>query len=243
MSVQKPQNQDGSFLKDDYIASDWVDVNKQSFVIPSGEQKVVTFTVSPPEDETSGGRYANIIFRTLQLAGDNSSSGGLVLPEIQVPVLLTIPGDIVEQLDVKLLQGSSFFTAKESKLTSEVYVYNSGNIHNLIQPEFIVENAGGAVIESQQVTPTVILPGAERTFPVEWVSPESAGVYYGKAQVQFGSPRETVISEKNLFINGQPLSHLIFALIGTWTSLYVFFNYKRLYYAFYILFFEKEDTH
>lgn len=238
ITVQKPQNQDGSFVSEKYLASDWIDVSEESFVIPSGVTKKVTFTVSTPAEEEGGGRYANIIFRTLQLSNESTNSGSSVVPEIQVPVLLTVPGDIVEQMEVSLKRDNRLFIGASTEHMTEVYVYNSGNIHNIISPEFTITSKHDDDVDSHTFTPTVLLPGASRTFPVLWTSPSDAGVYYEEATVSYGTPSKVEKSEKHLFISGQPLSRILSMALLTWLILFIYFNHSKLRRAFYILFME-----
>lgn len=227
VTVQDPINQDGTFVSDTYLATDWISTSEEYVIIPANSFKDIVFNVDVPKESSSGGRYANLVFRTLQLEGVQNNQSSLIFPEIQVPVLFTIPGDINELMSVNLIEKSPKFIAPKSEITSRIEVINNGNIHNIISPKLIL-NKSSVPIKNLSTSPTIILPGSSKQFTINWTSPSEKGKLTEYAEVSFGTPNQLSVSESNTIYNGQTLTTLVITALATWTVMFLWPRKKNL---------------
>jgi hypothetical protein len=139
--------------------------------VPLGpkEKKDVNVNITVPADASSGGYYGAI--RWVPAAASNTGNVGLTA-SVGTIILVTVPGNLHEQLDLEQLttaQGGNakaFFTKGEVQLITELK--NSGDIH--VKPfgkVTIKKTFGGQVAEFEfnNTDPKAnVLPGSTRKF-------------------------------------------------------------------------------
>lgn len=145
-------------------ATGWVTVTPENFDLAPGESREVTVDINVPGDASSGGRYANVTFRTS--AKSSGASGTGVSGQLGVPQLFTVRGEepirreaVIDRiLPVLLPDGTVGFQA----------VFNNpGNIHYFPRGTLDVSCEGGPSETLQIPQSTAVVPGVERLVNVD----------------------------------------------------------------------------
>ena len=222
-----PTDRFGAIVNDDYLAAGWLSSNVDSLIIPENDSTQIAFTINTPQDAVSGGKYANIVLKTLRLDGDKNVNSSIVIPEIQIPVLLTVPGEIYEDANINLAKNSPLTVSPNSEVTSVVEVENTGNIHNLIQPKIVIRQNDEIVAEYKS-NASIVIPGTSEKFEITWTAPNQNGLYSESAELLFGSPTTELKTAAKTFVVGPSLKNIFIVGLLSWTILYIFPRRKNI---------------
>ncbi len=203
---------------DRYDVSNWVSFDKKTYIFESGETRQIPFTITPPFTASAGGHYAQISIRGLTL---ESSSGqqGLVFPEIGVPLLVTVPGEIVEDARVQDVSIFPRFVTPNKPIDIEIPVENIGTVHNLVRVKMVFVQ-GDSVVDELELPPGIILPGTRKLFRGVW-QPEQYGQFDAYVELAYGSNRTTTRSQAEQVLVMPPVSSLILLGIFVWLGTYL----------------------
>jgi hypothetical protein len=199
-----------------YDVSTWIAFEEQTLLFEPGETKLIPFTVTAPFTASAGGHYAQISLRTLTLETDRQLD--LIFPEIAVPLLITVPGEITEKIEIQDILLPKTVTANDSMQT-EIIVENTGSVHNLISGTlFIYQDE--KEIGAYDVQSRVVLPDTKNTIIVPWETPDR-GVYQVFAQLRYGSGGSVDTSNtRSLYVT--PSFHSLALLASSiWIGLYL----------------------
>lgn len=234
IDFRNPVDESGLLLASDYAASSWLNYTERGFILSAGERRELIIEIRVPENVSSGGKYANIIIRSLALSTTPQANISSVVPEIQIPVLLTVPGAINEDMQVEVIEEAPFFIDQNSSVTSKIRVKNTGNIHNLVTPTFLISDYQGDTI-TYDAPPAVLIPGTATVFEVEWTSPSERGIFKESATISFGSPTNTVSTDENIFISGINLKNVLVVAMLVWIGIYLVSRRNNIQQAFKVL--------
>lgn len=203
---------------DRYDVSRWVSFEEETYIFESGETRQIPFTITPPFTALSGGHYAQISIRGLAL---ESSSGqqGLVFPEIGIPLLVTVPGEILEDARVQDVSLFPRFVTPKEPIDIEIPVENTGTVHNLVRAKIIIEK-NGSIITEQELSPAIVLPGTRRIFRGKW-QPDRYGQLDAYVELAYGSDQKIEKSEVEQVIITPPLLYLFMLGILVWVGAYL----------------------
>jgi hypothetical protein len=174
-----------------------------------GEQKDISVALTIPKDATPGAYFGIIRFKAVPAGAAAPAPGQVALTaSVGTIVLVTVPGNIREQVQVKGLHvyrggqdGKIFFGAPN---TIGVEVANFGN--GFIQPFGTVEvhNMFKKNIVSYQLNnpkqPGNILPGSTRVFTQNIKGINSFGRYTVIASVSWGKGSQVLTLEKTVWL-------------------------------------------
>lgn len=146
---------------------DWLRLSESSFAISPGEWKNIDVTFSPPAEASLSYYYA-LVFERAVLAhqpGGTSISGApalLVLTTVQTPFA-------VRKLDITSFRAVTAFVEYLPQ-TFEVKIRNNGNVHTAPTGDIFIHSSSNKNIALLPLNPkkSMILPGTERTFTIEW---------------------------------------------------------------------------
>ena len=213
---------DGEPIEDEmserYDVSDWINFEENTYIFEAGQTREIEFTITPPFTALAGGHYAQISIRGLALEQTDIAQG-LVFPEIGVPILITVPGEIIE--DARFTGDSLFprFVRRGQEIAIEVPVENLGTVHNLVALRLVLQKDGETVFV-QNLTPGIILPATRKTFQGSWAAPEY-GEYDAYAELTFGNDQKLVQSEPEAIAVTPSLSSILWLAILVWTGSYL----------------------
>jgi hypothetical protein len=171
--------------------------NLQDIEIPAKQSKTVEATIIVPENAQAGGYFGAVRF-----APTTPDSGGQVNMSASVAslILLTVPGDAVEKLDLAsfdILQGgknASYFNSSND-LQARVRFENKGNIHLGPIGKVSVKKGEKVVYETDfnnKDPRDMILPDSVRRWDVSLKNIGSFGKYTVSATFTYGKANQTV---------------------------------------------------
>lgn len=166
-----------------------------------GESKNLTYTVSIPSNAAPGGYYGAITYRAVPANAANPESGEVALTaNVASLVLIEVPGDITEQIQVgsvKVLgnnKASSFFTSKPDKVA--INIRNNGNSFSKPFGTVTVTNMSKKQVHNYELNNATprgnILPKTSRTFTDELKGIDKPGRYTVTANISHGTGGEVL---------------------------------------------------
>ncbi len=194
-----------------FNAADWVSFEDTTIPFSSGETINVPFSIVVPFGVAPGGYYAQISVRTLGVEGQGDSPIGLVFPELTLPILITVPGP---QEELIMFETKNIFPWQiESNKKKEITfsVANTGNIHNLLRPELVLQR-GGEEIDRISLQSSVVLPQTRKRFTVT-VPELSSGSYRAHLEIIYGSKERVVSSKKESVYSTPPIISVLLAAL------------------------------
>lgn len=205
--------------KERYDVSDWVRFQEDTFVFKAGETKKIPFTITAPFNALPGGHYAQISIRALALQDTSNIGQGLVFPEIGIPLLIIVPGQIVEEARAGNDRVAPLFTQPHKEIISSVSIENTGTVHNLISAKLVLEKDGHIVTESV-ITPTLVLPSTRKKLQHTWTTP-AYGAYDAYIELAYGNKGETYKTIPDKMYVTPPVSSLLTLAVAIWTAQYM----------------------
>ncbi len=218
-----------------YKVQQWVRFDQPTYLFGPGQTLEIPFIITAPLTALPGGHYAQINIRGLQLEKDSSDqTTGIIFPEVGVPLLITVPGEIVE--DARVVEDDIFplFIATNSNITTNFLLENSGTVHNLVLARLIVEK-NGELIKEVQIQPSVVLPATQKSIEKNWETP-GYGSYTLSVELKYGSNSGIFRSKPETVYVTPPLNNLVSLAAVTWTALYIWPRRKHVKAAVNVLF-------
>ncbi len=208
-----------------YDVSDWIRFDEDTYLFEAGQTRSIPFTVTPPFTATAGGHYANISIRGLALES-NFDELGLVFPEIGVPVLVSLPGEVVEKIEFSNNNLFPISTQPNKKYLFETKLSNVGTVHNLVQPKIVIEKEG-QLVDEFLFRPSVILPGTQKVFSTEWSVPDF-GIYNAHVELVYGSKNQKISSNSEVVVSTPNLKSLANVFVMTGVVVYLIPRRKNI---------------
>jgi hypothetical protein len=179
-------------------AKDWITFQIKDFLIQPHEEQEVTGTVRIPNESGPGGRYSDI---AIQLLGSVSEQDILISsqPELVIQMLLTVTGEISEELTIEAAGQKTLFLDRSGATTISTFsILNEGNIHTSFTPTLHMKNAKNSIADDADSE--ILLPGEKRV--VSFAIPDSAQLrlYKTHLSVTYGHNLEETSPEINVFI-------------------------------------------
>lgn len=207
----------------EYDAASWLKLSETTVLLAAGEQKEVPFLIETPPNAGGGGHYAQISIRGLSLESSQGTKS-LVIPEVTASILITVPGDIREQLLIDNVEFANSARPSQQKSIS-FELKNVGNTHSLASPSLAIYK-DSELISKEPIPPQLILPGENKQFVYDWQAPSTGGKYQLNLEISYGSG-QSVSDEANLFV-GPSAPTLFLLLLLVWCSLFILDRRKRL---------------
>ena len=149
-----------------FSLSSWISFEPKTFTLAPREEKAIKFRIKVPENAEPGGHYAAIIAR-LQTIGVPGATGVGIVPRVASLVLLTVPGEIEEKLNVV-----SFVTEKKyyekGPVKFIVRLENGGTVHLKPTAKITITDVFGQKAGEVSLETRTILPDSTRKLEVTW---------------------------------------------------------------------------
>ncbi len=177
----------------------------QDIPLAPGETKNLTYTVNIPADAAPGGYYGAITYRAVPANSQDPNGGGQVALTANVAslVLIEVPGDITEQIQVtsvkalKDTKAGSFFTGKPNK--AAIGIKNNGNSFSKPFGTVSITNMSGKQVHSYELNNATprgnVLPKSSRTFTDELKGISKPGRYTITANISHGTGGEVLTTK------------------------------------------------
>ena len=150
-----------------YSLARWISVSPQTFTLGPKEQKFVDFIITIPQNAEPGGKYGSVL-ATMKgiLSPDEGIGGAAVSTKVGALVLLTVSGDVLENIEVKEFLVPGF--SETGPITFTIRFENTGTVH--VRPRgfvTITDWRSEKVIDIEFPQQNVI-PGAVRKVEANW---------------------------------------------------------------------------
>lgn len=164
----------------------WFTVVDPDFLLLGRQSREITVRIAVPSDAEPGGHYATVFFEAFTPEQAGASANTVVNARIGVVTLLTVPGDIREELRAAPVQVESVqFAAGPTAL--KVRLRNTGNVHVLPLGEVEIASITGKRKGRLDLPVGVVLPGTERTYDVTWEHGPRIGLYRFTGRARYGT--------------------------------------------------------
>lgn len=180
----KPSGDEGEVIvtepgSENYSISKWVKCDPETVELNPGEEKVVKFTISVPQNAEPGGHYGAVAVAPVGVAS-LSGTGAAVVIRVTTVILVTIPGEMKEDISVEefysqlrdknekreVYKNTNFFQYPPIGFAAKFA--NEGAIHLKPSASVIITDIFGQQIAQVPFPQQNVLPGAERIIHAEW---------------------------------------------------------------------------
>lgn len=168
-----------------YSAANWVTIVPGTLRIMPGTTRFVQIRIQLPAHPESGDHEVEIIFLAPPVAG----KGNIHVAEgLGVPVLITVPGPVIDQVSVTRLTASGFSSGGTIPLTATVH--ESGDVHHSFRGpgQQLTADAAGTQIE---FPPFTLLRGSSVSATAYWSNPPAMCICHVTVSVVTDGHRST----------------------------------------------------
>jgi len=159
-----------------------VTVEPPAFTIPAGGAQDVRIAVAMAEDAEPGGQYAGLVVRGLPVAESGQTP---VTAEIALPLLVTVPGDVVEDGAITSFEADDPTVEIGAEAVFTIGFENTGNVHYPVTGVVQLFD-GPRPLGVVDVPEGSVLPGSTKQIDVRWVAVAPAGEVRAVAQLTWG---------------------------------------------------------
>ncbi len=179
----------------------------EDVTLAPGEDKNLTYVITVPSDAAAGGYYGAITYRAVPANQAGPDSGEVALTaNVASLVLIEVPGDITEQIQVTSVKtlrddkAGSFFTKAPNKVA--IAIKNNGNSFSKPFGTISLTDMSGKQVHSYEINNSTprgnVLPKSSRTFTDDLKGVSKPGRYTVTTSISHGTGGE-VISQKVSF--------------------------------------------
>lgn len=193
---------------------DWIKITKDNATIKPKEFAYFDFKISVPANAEPGSHYGAI---SVRLMGDNkplSETGASIVQKSSAIILLRVPGDVKEELNLVYFQPEKFFYT-DPKFKLSALFENKGTVNVKPFGEINIFDIWGNKIKSIKVAGKNILPDKKRIFEEEF---DMEDISYFRAELNMfygSSSQKTIFAQTNFIgINWPVLSKYLLILLG-----------------------------
>jgi len=175
-----------------YSLARWITAEPAEFTLEPREQKFVNFTINIPENAEPGGKYGSVLASTAGVVGEEVT-GAAIAQKVGALVLLTVSGEIREELIIKDFSCPSFLETGPVDFT--IRFENTGTIHLRPRGFVVITDWRDKKVADVEFPQNNVIPGAIRKIETSWDKKWLAGRYtamlvggYGTTNVPFNPP-------------------------------------------------------
>lgn len=195
---------------------DYLSIPETSYTLFHGDRVRIPVTISIPAQETAGGKFGSVVvsaYPTTETENGEVKTGAVVVGRVASLLFVTVPGEIIHSANTESFRiaknASVFFVAP---VDFQVAYKNSGTTYENPYGGITIRNMFGTVVDTVQIDPWYVLPGATRTREVTFVQKNLFGFYTATLELNRGY--ENVIDTKEVsFLVLNPLTLILLALV------------------------------
>ncbi|MBU2577443.1 DUF916 domain-containing protein [Patescibacteria group bacterium] len=172
-----------------YSLKRWVKTTPAEFTLEPREQKFVDFAIEVPENAEPGGKYGSVLASTTGVIGEKVT-GAAIAQKVGALVLLTVAGEVKEELKVKEFSAPSFL--EYGPVPFVIRFENTGTVHARPRGYVSITNIWGKKATDVEFPQLNVIPGAIRKIETKWDNKWLFGKYtatlvgsYGTANLPF----------------------------------------------------------
>ncbi len=219
--------------RDIYDASKWISINEPDFILQAKSHRVISYTIRAPKSAEPGGHYATIFFQPLVPEQALSPQNLYIVERVGTLVLLTVPGDITENIKAANFSVPHFSQFGPVALT--LALENTGNTHIRPRGKIEVINFQGKVIFSTPLNEGLVIPGTTKTYAVPFGNSNTFGKFYARATIIYGTDQQKITATSNSFWVIPYIPVIILVITAVLAVFFLFKIRRRLYVALQVL--------
>lgn len=147
----------------------WIHVDQPTVTLEPGTSREFPFLIVVPPNAEPGGHYATLFFS--QAGGSLGGGSGVgVAEQVGVLLLVNVPGNIHEALQVDSFRVTGPSMANRLPILFETRLKNTGSVHERPVGTITIQNGFGNVVARIPMNPTnaAILPSSIRRMASTW---------------------------------------------------------------------------
>lgn len=149
-----------------YSLARWITVVPDLFTLPSEGRQNVEFTVTVPESAEPGGHYGTVLATLTAVAGEGEFTGAAVAQKVGSLVLLSVSGDVAEDLVIKEFTAPDFL--EYGPVPFVIRFENKGTVHVRPRGFVTITNWRGKKVIDLEFPQKNVLPGSVRKVETSW---------------------------------------------------------------------------
>ncbi len=157
-----------------YSLKRWVKTEPTEFTLEPREQKFVDFIIEVPENAEPGGKYGSVLASTAGVIGEEIT-GMAIGQKVGALVLLTVSGEVIENLTVKEFIAPSFL--EYGPVPFSMRFENTGTVHVRPRGFVTITNWWGKKATDVEFPQLNVIPGAVRRVEASWSGKWHIGRY------------------------------------------------------------------
>lgn len=160
----------------------WITLAESEISLGPYETKTIDFSVEVPENAEVGDHMGAIIVQGKK-PPELEGSGLRITTRVGVRMYITVPGDIVRELEFN----DFTWNIQDGKVAFYLTFTNKGNIRIVPKGEIKIRDAAGKEIGSIKIPEREVFPKSTITVPVEWTETPASGKFIAVASVTYGA--------------------------------------------------------
>jgi len=148
-----------------YSLARWIKTEPTEFQLKPQEEKLVKFTLTVPENAEPGGHYGTVLAAARSIAGEGQV-GAAIVQRIGALVLLTVPGEMKENLAIKDFAVPKY--SEKGPINFAVRLENKGSIHVKPKGAITITNWFGKKVAEISMPEKNVLPNGIRKYDLAW---------------------------------------------------------------------------
>lgn len=186
---------DGAFscaqeLEDKKDVGSWIQLSSASVTVAPGQSKDVPFTIQVPNNVSVGEHGGCITIQDTQSTASATQNGVVLSFRSAIRVAVTIPGEIVKDLNFTQISTS---TDKDGYIVQPT-LENKGNVSLDTDITVRLVSLIGTVADSKEGT-YPILPNSSASWSFQLASPFWGGIYRAEADAKFDGNTDSQLGE------------------------------------------------
>ena len=170
-----------------YSLAEWITVDPERVNVAPGDTQDFTVSIDVPANGEPGGHFGTVVFKTVPPPGDQGAAAAQVSQEIAPVILVSVAGDITEELNIASFGSEKSFWSNEKPITFETRVGNTGSIHLKPTGTITIKNMFGGEVTTIPLEEKNVLPESIRRIVTEWSDPGFAvGRYTADLSLVYG---------------------------------------------------------
>lgn len=157
-----------------YSLAQWITTEPETFTLTPKEQKIVDFTINVPVNAEPGGHYGSVLASTVGAITEGTPGVG-VAQKVGALILLTVSGEIEEELIVKEFSALSF--SEYGPVSFTIKFENTGTVHLRPRGFVTITNWWGKKVADIEFPQLNVIPGAVRRIEASWENKWLFGKY------------------------------------------------------------------
>jgi len=200
----------------------WIKVTNSSATIKPKEFGYFDFKISVPLDAEPGSHYGALSVRFVGNENPLNGSGASIVQKSSAIILLRVPGDVKEELNLVYFQPEKFFYS-EPKFKLSALFENKGTVNVKPSGEINIFDIWGNKVKTIKVVGKNILPDKKRIFEEEF-DMEDISYFRAELNMFYGSTsQKTIFAQTNFIgINLPVLSKYLLIISGILVFYFIF---------------------